>query len=558
MAFPTKGALTDRAKLNDILGRAVTVSRLGESDSLDDDLRVLARIGARFLGRAAYAWITAGDQSAEDAHFDAAEKLARRVHTEVSDDAVLQACLFEAIYPQVDTIRIPAWVFEDLEEPVESRTFSYRAMTSDAVQAPAQGLGSPWAGGAVPDLTLPESVRWFYYRARRYMQCGFEALHIGQLHLIAGADHGYIAVERLIQAIRRAAALRARRGWVILDAHSHGVSRDGRLLLDATSRPLSARAITTYPEAVALVRRGTRLGGIHPGGWECDDAPVLLEVDNWHGYSLTPDPVLWLDADARAAAGRWGWDDISWFAHQPLSDRHAFLDYADAWARVQGREWHFQPAVRRPLARAAVQNPDGSRRMYYRANDLSAECRDGFGDESALADLFARRASQAERGAYPPDPAVAELGAEEKRTPSGLDVPEPVAVVGEIQSHIGGIAGDASCPWSTLYPAGSGRFEREFAFPVATDISFTVMTGGTGIDPTNNSGASGGSPYCLRIRHAGQRVRLSFSWEERVLTAVDLEDRSSCLIDPGERRAPADVRMADRRREEHDLPAAWF
>jgi hypothetical protein len=358
---PVPGALADRDQLNAILDRAVTVSRLDVSDSLDDDLRVLARIGARFLGRAAYEWITSRSQADEDAHFAGATRLARRVHAEVSDEAVLQACLFEAIYPQVDAIAVPDWVFRDLGQPVETRTFHYADMTSADVPAPGQGLGTPWAGGGVPDLSRDETIRWFYYRGRRYMESGFEALHIGQLHLIAGADHGYHAVERLIGAIREAAVGHARRGWVILDAHSHGVARHGRLLLDATSRPMSARAVMTYPEAVALVRRGTSLSGVHPGGWECEDSPVLLEVDNWHGYSLDPDPLLWIDGAKRAGAGRWGWDDISWYAHQPMVDRHAFLSYADSWVTLQGGEWHFQPAVRRSLGGAAMSRVDGSR-----------------------------------------------------------------------------------------------------------------------------------------------------------------------------------------------------
>lgn len=553
---PIPGALADRAQLNSILDRAVTVSRLDVSDSLDDDLRVLARIGARFLGRAAYEWITSQSQADEEAHFAGAASLARRVHAEVADDAVLQACLFEAIYPQVDAIAVPEWVFTDLGEPAERRTFRYADMTSDAVPPPGQGLGSPWAGGGVPDLSREETLRWLYYRARRYLEAGFEALHIGQLHLIAGADRGYHAVERLIGAIRRAAVAHARRGWVILDAHSHGVARNGRLLLDATSRPLSARAITTYPEAVALVRRGTAMSGLHPGGWECDDAPVLLEVDNWHGYSLEPDPALWLDGSRRAAAGRWGWDDVSWYAHQTIGDRRGFLAYADAWVHLQGSEWHFQPVVRRSLGRAAMERPDGSRMAYYRANDRSEACPDGWGDEAALAKLFAARPLTPVSGLRPrPDAAADGLASP---TASGLSVPLPVTLVGEIQEHIGGIVGDASCPWSQLYSAGPGRFRRSFAFPVATDIAFTVMTGGTGIDPTNAGGVSGGAPWVIRVDQPGQVITVTFDFEARLVDAVDTATGTTCLIDGANRRSSYDVRMTASRAQGAELSVEWF
>lgn len=558
---PVPGALSDRTELNNILGHAVTASRLDVSDSFNDDLRVLSRINAHFLGRAAYQWITATSQEEEDAHFATAADLASNVHERVGQHVVLQACLFEAIYPQVDRIQVPAWVFEQLGQTVEIRNFRYADMVSDSVKVPAQGLGSPWAGGSVPDVSREESIRWFYYRARRYLEAGFEALHIGQLHLIAGADTGYHAVERLIGAIRSAAVEHARRGWVILDAHSHGVARNGRLLLDATSRPLSARAIMTYPEAISLVRRGTSLRGVHPGGWECDDAPVLLEIDNWHGYSLYPDPVRWLDGEARAGAGRWGWDDISWFAHQSIDDRHAFLSYTDSWVCLQGPEWHFQPAVRRPLARAAVVRPDGSRIYYYRANNRSQACEDGFGDEAALETLFARRGESGRsrlRRTSDTQALSAEALSVTEATQSGLAVPQPVTLVGEVQEHIGGIVGDASCPWSRLYPAGPGRFQRSFTFPVATDISFSVMTGGTGIDPTNSGGVSGDTEYVIRVSSPGQTIRFRFDWERRVLEAHDAESGASCFIEAAKRRTPEDVRLERRRAEEADLPVRWF
>ncbi len=541
------GSLADRGELNAILSRAVTCSRIYESDSLDDDLRMIARLGARFLGRAAYAWLVPDD---EEAHFTEVDTLTRRVHTEIDDGIVVQACLFEAIYPGISRIPVPEWVFRDLDEPVEARCFDYEAMVG-AVRPPNQGLGSPWAGGAAPDLSLDETLRWFYYRAGRYMDVGCEALHIGQIHLIAGADRGYRAAERLIEAIRRRAAGHARRGWVILDAHSHGIARNGRLFFDFTSRPLSARAVRSYPEGIALVRRGTRLGGRHPGGWMCDDAPVLLEVDNWHGYSLEPDPALWLDGDRRAEAGRWGWDDINWFSYQTPDLRRDFLRYADSWARLQGAEWHFQPPIRRPLGRAAIRRPDGPIIPYYRANESGPACPDGFGDEAAIASLWSAARS------FEPETATPSAS-EPPRSPSGVDIAEPVALVGEIQEHIGGIPGDASCPWSTLRHIGEGRFARRYAFPVAADLRCTVTVGGTGTDPTNEDGISGSPPYTVRVTRPGQVLEFVFDWETRRLAVRDVESGKSALISASravparERRRAGAVAIPD------PLPTDWF
>lgn len=540
------GSLADRDALNAILARAVTCSRLFESDSLEDDLRMIRDLGARFLGRAAYAWLVPAD---EEEHFAAVERMTRRVHAEVDEGIVVQACLFEAIYPDLARIPIPEWVFRDLGEPVERRRFDYEAMVG-AVRPPNQGMGSPWAGGAVPDMSRSETLRWFYYRAGRYIDAGCEAFHIGQIHLIAGADRGYRAVERLVDAIRRRAAQRARRGWVILDAHSHGIARDGRLFFDFTSRPLSARAVRSYPEAIALVRRGTRLGGRHPGGWLCDDAPVLLEVDNWHGYSLEPDPTLWLDGGRRAGAGRWGWDDISWLAHRSPDERGAFLRYADAWARLQGAEWHFQPPVRRPLGRAALRKPSGEIVPYYHANRSGRACPDGFGDEAAIASLWSEEWSIEPDDRNPP--------AEHPRSPSGLDIAEPIALVGEIQEHIGGILGDSSCPWSALRHTGEGRFARRYTFPVAADLRCTVTSGGTGTDPTNEDRISGSAPYAVRVRRPGQVLEFVFDWETRELAVCDAESGESALI-PASIAVPADKRRRESAVSVPDpLPADWF
>lgn len=548
-AVASPGTLTDRNQLNAILSRAVTASRLAESDSLSDDLRLIAAIGARFLGRAAYAWLVPED---EHEHLAACARLAERVHTEVDPTVVLQACLFEAIYPAVDRIAIPEHVFRDLDQEPQARTFSYEQMHG-GVPAPAQGLGSPWAGGAVPELAKPEALRWFYYRACRYIDAGYEALHIGQVHLIAGTDRGYRNVERLVAAIRSYAARAARRGWVILDAHSHGIARNGRLLFDCTSRPLSARPIVSQPETIALLRRGTVLPGVHPGGWSCRDAPVLLEVDNWHGYSLAPDPSLWIQGRRRAAAGRWGWDDISWFAHQEPRQRREFLAYAHAWAQLQGPEWHFQPPIRRPLGRAELLQPDGTPIKYYHANRSSAACPGGFGDEDAIAALWRSNSSRSE-----PENATADLAIGAAITDSGLQVPEPVALVGEIQEHIGGIVGDASCPWSRLHHIGGGVFARRFVFPLTCDLRFTVATGGTLTDPTNDGGLSGGSPFALRVARPGQCIEISFDYEAKTVRAIDCATRDSALVPPEQAVDSAQRYAAQERDLLRHVPPDWY
>lgn len=508
MNLHATGVLADRVALNAILRRAVTLTNGHMSPYVDDDLRMLRNVGVRFLGRSAYVWRTQVD---DDGHFASAKAWANRIHDEVSPDTVLQAGIFEAIFPQIDEISVPAWVFEDLGEVAETRTFSYEAMRGD-LPLPGRNTYVWRDGGAVPDLTRAESVRWFYYRARRYLESGYEALHLGQAHLVGGFDHGYRQLARLCQAIRLAAARHARRGWVLLDAHSHGIAIDGELLFDFASRPLSQRALVDYPEQIALIKRGESIGGRHPGGWTCDHAPTLVEVDNWGGYSLAPDSEEWPDLNHRARAGLWGYDQISWFARLPDEARRAFLRYAHRWTRLQGAEWYFQPVLTRSFGQADFAYGGRSPQHYYRANRIE-ECPEGFGDEDVIAAIW----NDEDPGRYldpPPAPAVASA--------SSLTIPEPVTVVGQLQPLLGGVPGDASCPWSRLFHIGEGRFARTFAIPLAGRYAFTITNGGTMTDPANQGGVAMAQPWMMNLSEPGTLVRIEFDFDRRTVAATNV------------------------------------
>ena len=504
------GTLPDREPLVSILSRSVTLANGYNSPCPDDDLRMLARIGPQFVGRAAYVWVTKAD---DEAHFQQAAAWTTRVHGEVGPDVVLQAAIFEAIYPTVGEIPIPEWVFEDLGETPEARSFSYEAMRG-RVHMPDQGGGTPWTGGMVPDLAQPETLRWFYYRARRYLEAGYEAIHLGQAHLVAGADPGYRHLAELVRLIRLAATRHARRGWVILDAHGHGIAIAGRLLFDFTSRPLSARCLVDHSGQIALIKRGQSLGGLHPGGWACKESPTLVEVDNWGGYSLAPDSPDWENPLRLAMAGRWGYDDICWFARLSDAGRHDFLRYAHRWARLQGEDWYFQMPLARSLGRANITNRAGEKVHRYRANSPSAACPEGFGDEDAVIAAWRE-----------PDPAVHRAPNPVPASPDANDltVPEPVTVTGPLQPLLGGVPGDASCPWSRLHGIGPGRFARTFCLPLAGRFPFTITTGGTMSDPTNQGGLAGGNPFLLDVPSPGTLFRITFDHATREVQSVIIE-----------------------------------
>ena len=154
------------------------------------------------LGRAAYRWL---HEQGDTEHFDQATAWATRVHSEVSADMVLQACIFEAIYPPIDAIFIPDWVFKDLGSQLNSGIFP-GVPCSVRSKPPPRAWCSIWYGGGVPDIMRDETVRWFYYLAVRYLKAGYEAIHLGQAHLIAGMDRGYRRLASLCSLIRQAAA----------------------------------------------------------------------------------------------------------------------------------------------------------------------------------------------------------------------------------------------------------------------------------------------------------------------------------------------------------------
>jgi len=461
---------------------------------------MLKQIRPRFIGRSAYVWITKPDDLA---HLQLAAEWARRVHFEVDEDIVLQAAIFEAVYPDVEQIAIPREVFEVLGEEVETRRFRYDDMMGSVLR-PDQGVaGGPWDGGNVPDLTSPETMRWFVYRGLRYLQAGYEAIHLGQMHLICGADRGFKQAVRLCSILRSLAATHARRGWVLLDAHGHGMAVDGTLLFDFTSRPMSARGLIEHRPQLALLKRGDAISGQHPGGWECEDGPVLVEVDNWCGYSLSPGSPEWEDPVKLSQIGRWGYDEISWLARLEDEPRREFLRYAHRWTRHTGAEWYFQPPVTRLLEHASFER-NGVFVEFYRANASSTSCPEGFGDESAISAIWQEEDLKPEPSPIP-----------QALTPSGVRVPEPVSVLGELQTYTGGIPGDASCPWSRLLHIGNGVFEQTFVLPLAGSFSFAIAVGGSQSDLTKQGGVAGGDPFTVTVKRPGDAVRIRFDYETR-------------------------------------------
>lgn len=369
------------AVLNAYLSRAVTHFGLLSSSPepptpfFEDDLRMLTTIGAKFIGRCAYAWEPPDD---DEKHFRLATERATRAH-EADPTLILQAAIFETAYRKVEQITVPESALAEFGLARDKRNFRYEAMLYDNGK-----LHNHWTQNAsVPDMSKIETKLWFYYRACRYIDAGCEAIDFGQVHLMDQKDPQHLHWADLLARIRRYAATHARRRFVLCDAHTHGVTVNGRLLFDLHAFPLITKDIPDRPQKVELVANyyntiyGRSRGGKTQSGWQCSALPYLAEIDNG-GTSAKPwQPIgfPWV----------WGVDTISWFAHQPADERNRFLEYARRWLVGRKEDGWFQPPTRRVLA-----VPVNGNTMYH-ANNKSDACPIGFGQEDAIKAMFAAR-----------------------------------------------------------------------------------------------------------------------------------------------------------------------
>ncbi|MEX0774433.1 MAG: hypothetical protein WD042_01840 [Phycisphaeraceae bacterium] len=396
-----------RPVLERYLSRSVSMAGLCQSPQRDEDLRMLHHIGAKYVGRVAYIW---AQHEAEDdeAHFDAAAQTVAD-YQRFDGDAIFQAAIFEAVHERfVSNITVPAWVFEEFDQPAQQRCFDYDAMLYDrgrdygepAAWRPHGGndwfhgrwrppaayhwmRGRPADAGSVPDMSKLETRMWFFYRARRYIDAGYQALHLGQVHLMDHGDPGWRHWWELLTRIRRYGREHARRHMVLLDAHTHGAAMDdGRLLFDLHSFPLYIKDVGDHPERTELAIGfkdaifGKSLGGITPSGWSCDALPYIVEFDNY-GSSGRPgqhfDEGNWV----------WGCDEITWFARQPEDYRNDYLRYAHHRVRQLDPHGHLQMPGQRGLYEPA----EGVK--HYFANTRSPASPTGFNQEETIRRVWA-------------------------------------------------------------------------------------------------------------------------------------------------------------------------
>jgi hypothetical protein len=354
---------------------------------LEETVRFLTNIGAKFAGRALYMW-GAESRISDPAFLGFARKALEKVHN-TDPELVVQAGIFEIVTEEVNNIPIPGWVFDAFSvEPVK-RNFSYAKMLfPDGHYVDHMG-----AGGSIPDVTQLETQMWIYFLAVSYIKIGVEALHLGQVELMGERDIGYRSWWNLVSRIREFAHKNARRHYVLCDAHvrkTHGIVVDGKLMLDFHSRPLrGVKEIIDEPLHARLEMNyldsifGHSKGGITPSGWVCENAPYLVEFDNWgvSGQGGQLISGIWI----------WGYDEISWFAHLEEDYRNYWLRYAWQWIRENDSNGHLQMPGCRGLSA-----PANTKTRYY-ANIPSEACPDGFNQEEAIKAIWKEDRRQASK-----------------------------------------------------------------------------------------------------------------------------------------------------------------
>jgi hypothetical protein len=361
-----------RKVLENYLSRAISMEGLlnGRGD-LDDNIRMLQSIGAKFVGRSLCLW---GGEANLLRNLERAKQQIPRVHA-ADPEMVLQACVFEIVTTQVEQIPVPEWAFTALGQPVEKRNFRYADMLY-----PDGRRRNQWGQNAsVPDVSRPETKLWFYFLAASYIDLGIEAIHFGQVEIMNGNDPDLEHWSQIMGLARSYAAKHARRHMLLCDAHvpSGGLVREGRLLLDFHSFPLRIMEVPDKPqEAILKVGfsdgiYGRSKGGLTFSGWRCDHLPYLVELDNW-GASKQP---------GQAKAGGiwvWGYDEITWFAHQNQPYRKNWLRYAWDWVQRTDSNGRLQMPGSRTM-----RSPLDNRRWYY-ANTPGPAVPEGLGDEETI------------------------------------------------------------------------------------------------------------------------------------------------------------------------------
>jgi len=392
--------------LRSYLSRSIQIWDLfwvsGDEAKKKEWLRFIDNTGVKLIGRAAMIWANFED---DEIMFKYAGEMAKAVHDQ-DPEIILQAGIFETTAESVNDIPIPDWVYSAFDMPAEKRNFSYEKM----LYPDGRYLNNWGEGKSVPDITNVETQLFFFYRAQRYIELGYESIHLGQVKMMGERDEQYKAWNELMHKIRKVGAEQGRRHNVLLDAHineaydetnadeasnanlantnsgnansSNAKSSSAepaakKLSFDFIGYPARMKPMTGFPQETKLEVGYTdafyqiTIGGIHPQGWETPHTPYLIELDNYGGTNGTP--------GKSEAFWPWGYDEIAWFAHQGDDYRKSWLAYAYDWLKTNDPYGYIQMPGYRTLGHAPV-----GESSTYNAITPSDAFPLGFADEEAI------------------------------------------------------------------------------------------------------------------------------------------------------------------------------
>jgi len=355
----------------------------GTPEFVMSNIRMIINTGVKYVGRSGCNWnvskVVIDDLVNVKQNIDYAHG--------IDPDIIFEACIFEAVYKSVEDVAIPAWVFEAFGLPAENRNFSFDKMK----QADGAYVNQWGEGSIVPDITQQETQMFFYFLACSYIDAGFEALHMGQVHLIGRRDSGWKCYTKLNDMIRAYAKKNARRHMVLMNSHTHGITdANGYLMFDFHAWPMRGRvpsgSVAHAPtegnpqevelavgHADSIYQRS--LGGKTYSGWSCGSLPYVVEIDNYGVTNSINDP----------SRDHWGFDEISWFFNQPDEYRRSWLISSYTWVEENDSVGHFMmPGVR--VAYKLSGGNSAYATAYHNYNPIYHN--KGTGDEDTIRNIF--------------------------------------------------------------------------------------------------------------------------------------------------------------------------
>jgi hypothetical protein len=211
--------------------------------------------------------------------------------------------------------------------------------------------------------------------------------------LMSKGDKGMVQTNDLFAKIRGFAAANARRGFVLLNAHLYQdpwVHLNGteQLIFDFHAFPSRPQPVPSQPMDCLLNASFEdsiythSAGGVAVGGWRTSSLPYLVELDN---YDCTTHPGVQAPGDTFHP---FGWDEISWFAHQPPQYRNNWLAYAAEWLAQNDPKGQFEMPLMRCLCDAQFPKLNRSSSTFYDASSELPASDGGFDQEHAMAKIW--------------------------------------------------------------------------------------------------------------------------------------------------------------------------